>query len=101
MILSKIGGYYALIVPFLAFVLSSDKAFVKDLVRKIKQISGQEGRQNEELQVDISNRLSFVGLFQLYSTVEENNVKFEKVAKGMMMDIKLSDTRLETVEDLV
>ena len=89
MILSKIGGYYALIVPFLAFILSSNKAFLNDLVMKIKQIPGQEERPNKEVQDNLSTKLSFVGLFKLHSTVEENNLKFEEVAKEMMKEIGL------------
>ena len=33
LIFSKIGGIYALIAPFFAYLLSFDQAFVKDLIR--------------------------------------------------------------------
>ena len=89
MILSNIGGYYALIVPFLAFVMSSDKAFIKDLVKKIKQIPEYQGKSNKEVEDELKTKLSFIGLFDLYFTVKENNLRFDNVAKRIMNDIVL------------
>ena len=78
--------------------MSYDRAFVKDLVTKIKQVPGKEGKSNCEVELEIKTKLSFVELFKLYFEVKENNLRFEDVAKRMLKDIMNQDTRLETIE---
>ena len=74
LILSKIGGIYALLVPVIAVALFDRRAFIKNLVRKIKQIPGWEDKSYKEVELEVSTKLSFVELFKLHLQVNKNNL---------------------------
>ena len=79
LIMSKIGGIYALLVPIIAVVLFDRRAFIKNLVRKIKQIPGWEDKTYKEVEYEVSTKLSFVELFKLHLEVKKSNLRFEDV----------------------